>query len=780
MSIRDDFFAAQKKAALWDVAVSLKRGNPLPIDADSIFESYEKLEEYVAGVLAYPGQVVSVVNADSTEIYYLDQNKEICPVGAISEVDGKSIVIKTDDEGEEYLSLYGFGDNYTDKEGNSKAFEAGLQLTTVADGNGGFKLAWVKPDTSTVDGLSTTVENLGGRMTTAESDIDALEAKFASLGGIFNFAGSLTEEEFGNADIDEYQVGDVVLVDGKHEYVCVEDAYGAKKWEQFGDPAGVEALTGRVTTAEGDIDNLETRATELEGKVGSAAVKNETGEVTTAASGLYLYADTVAANKADAAQTAAETTAANALAPVSEKANKNAEDIVALNIEVAKKADSDTLSTKVSELTTEINKKADSEAVDGKLALKANTEDVNGQLALKADKTTTEAAIGANTQKLGEHDTAISTLQGTVSGHGTTIGEHASTIEGHTNKIGAIETALGKVGDSTADTAFGAAAVADAKAVTAQGAAEAADAKAVAAQKTADEGVSAAGTAQSKADEAYTLAGTKVAQADYDTKVKALEDGIAANTGAASAAQSKADEAYNKADANEKNFANYSTTTEMNTAIQAVVSNGSDTKESNTIAGAKLYTDDKINTVNETITNLNNAIGNLSNIMNFVGELTVVDGVITTEGTHGDVGFAGETEYVFVDGEGWVEFGNVTAEGERLTTIEKVLNGEGETAGLIAKVGALETATSTLDTKIDGVANNTASQFETVNGEISTIKNTMATDEELAEAVKAEKDRALLAETGLQLTINNLDKAYKAADTELTNYINGLLEWGTF
>lgn len=52
--------------------------------------------------------------------------------------------------------------------------------------------------------------------------------------------------------------------------------------------------------------------------------------------------------------------------------------------------------------------------------------------------------------------------------------------------------------------------------------------------------------------------------------------------------------------------------------------------------------------------------------------------------------------------------------------------------------------------------------------------------EELATAIKAEKDRAELAENNLQTTINNLDTAYKTADTELTKYINGLLEWGTF
>ena len=96
MSIRDDFFAAKAKGSLWDVAVSIKRGNPLPLDADSIFESYAALESYAADVLAYPGQLVAVVNADSTEIYYLDQNLAIQSVGIIPTGDSKSIEVTAD------------------------------------------------------------------------------------------------------------------------------------------------------------------------------------------------------------------------------------------------------------------------------------------------------------------------------------------------------------------------------------------------------------------------------------------------------------------------------------------------------------------------------------------------------------------------------------------------------------------------------------------------------------------------------------------------------------
>ena len=115
MSIRDDFFAAQAKASLWDVAVSIKRGNPLPLDANAVYASYGALvsTEVVDGVekrtytpgslleyaktnpVAYPGQICAVVDVNATTIYYLDQNLEIQPVGIIPTGDNKTIEVTT-------------------------------------------------------------------------------------------------------------------------------------------------------------------------------------------------------------------------------------------------------------------------------------------------------------------------------------------------------------------------------------------------------------------------------------------------------------------------------------------------------------------------------------------------------------------------------------------------------------------------------------------------------------------------------------------------------------
>jgi hypothetical protein len=109
MSIRDTFFTNLTRAAMWDVAVAIKRGNALPLDRDSVFQSYEELTSYInnpKGSIAYPGQVVAVVNANSTDIYYLDQELAIKPVGVIPTGDGKSIEVSA----EGAISLLGAAD----------------------------------------------------------------------------------------------------------------------------------------------------------------------------------------------------------------------------------------------------------------------------------------------------------------------------------------------------------------------------------------------------------------------------------------------------------------------------------------------------------------------------------------------------------------------------------------------------------------------------------------------------------------------------------------------
>ena len=188
MSIRDDFFANQAVAALWDVAVSIKRGNPLPLDSNSVFKSYADLETYASGVLAYPGQIVAVVNADSTEIYYLDQELAIKPVGSVPTADNKSIQVV-----DGILGLYNYGTSYykyieevKDDEGNvtSPARYEKVEVSTdnpwisgleprVIDEDGELVIGWFEPNPTTIEGVQAQISDL---QQTVEGIVDEIGA----------------------------------------------------------------------------------------------------------------------------------------------------------------------------------------------------------------------------------------------------------------------------------------------------------------------------------------------------------------------------------------------------------------------------------------------------------------------------------------------------------------------------------------------------------------------------------------------------------------------------
>lgn len=69
---REEFFAALAGGARWDVGVSINRTNPLPLDANSVFETLTDAENYAkTNALAYPGQVITVVDETSVAVYVI-------------------------------------------------------------------------------------------------------------------------------------------------------------------------------------------------------------------------------------------------------------------------------------------------------------------------------------------------------------------------------------------------------------------------------------------------------------------------------------------------------------------------------------------------------------------------------------------------------------------------------------------------------------------------------------------------------------------------------------
>ena len=186
---REEFFNKQANASLWDVAVSIKRGNPLPLDADSIFESYAALESYAAGVLAYPGQIVAVVEENATGIYYLDQNLAIQPVGVIPAGDNKSIEMDENN----VFALHDFGKAFykyipEEKNGTGEVvkeayyekvevseinpWKAGLEPKVTTE-EGQLVIGWYEPNPTTIEGVNDQVTAVQGTVTDLEASVGA-------------------------------------------------------------------------------------------------------------------------------------------------------------------------------------------------------------------------------------------------------------------------------------------------------------------------------------------------------------------------------------------------------------------------------------------------------------------------------------------------------------------------------------------------------------------------------------------------------------------------------
>lgn len=143
-----------------DFAVGLNRLTAFPLDPKSYFESYDAAVAAAAtaepagstNTAYYYGNPVVVVENGKAKIYQIQPDKTLSGVG--EEIVINENVFTKDAEGK--LSLYGFA-----------TAVAGAQLTVGADG----KLSWVKPDTTTVDGLSTKVATLETNIGNLQTEI---------------------------------------------------------------------------------------------------------------------------------------------------------------------------------------------------------------------------------------------------------------------------------------------------------------------------------------------------------------------------------------------------------------------------------------------------------------------------------------------------------------------------------------------------------------------------------------------------------------------------------
>lgn len=436
MAIRDDFFTALNKGAKWDVGVSINRTNPLPLDVNSVFASKEALDTYVAGAFAYPGQVVAVVEESATTIYYIDQDKALHEVGKKPVGDNKTVTVAEDGT----ISL-----------ANLAGAETGAQPVLQADGS----IKWIKPDTTTVEGLSTAVDALDERTTALEGTVGNAESGLVKdvadlqdgvsaintnladnyydksavdglVSGAFHFKGNADHIADGNLYADAAgeniitgKAGDVYQV-GDKEY-----AYNSEEWVELGFTLDLSAYatTASVTTAVNEAK------TELEGKIATAkseAITSANGYTDNAITDLKIgdYAKTTEVTSAiDNAKAELTEAIATAKSEAITTAGTNAD-------------------TKISNKVGEIGDITVKAYVDGKeTALNSSIKAVDdkvgalGALASKSEVTETDLATALATKINGKADKADS-----LAGYGITDAYTKTEIDG---KVSTIEGSIG-------------------------------------------------------------------------------------------------------------------------------------------------------------------------------------------------------------------------------------------------------------------------------------------------------------------------------------------------
>lgn len=781
-----------KQVNYMGLPMNIQRGNPIPLDNTSVWYSKTEMEKYAKeGLTAYVGQILSLVNEDTNEVTaYIITNTAgyLQEVGSATLGDGKTIVL---DEKTGTLSLAGIV-----TEGDDKT-EAGALPTYQADGS----IAWVKPSTDTVEGLQTEVASLGGRLTTAEGDINAIEAKINGMGGILNLAATVTQDQFvtntdGTYDASKFDAGDVILIsDNGKEYVCVENAEGKKSWELLGDADGITALQGRVSALETNDATQNSNIEKLQTAVGTA----QDGE--TAATGLYAIID----SKAAAAQTAAEATAkAYTDTKVGEvdakvEANKtdigtNKSDIDSLTVRmIAAEGHISSHTTSIGEINTALDKKANSDNV----YTKTKTDEL---LAAKADKD------------------SFDSLKSTVDSHTGSIATLNANAEALQNEINAVEATANANKTAIGETDDEASATGSLYARIKKNAADVA-----AAQAKAEEGVAAAGNAQSTADSATETANAnKSAITGLNTTIAAVKDKADANetaiAGIKTTYQTKADaetehNALNEAIADHTaNIAsingelatvktevgtlktNSATKAELSAAKEELIGSSASTSSTSTIAGAKKYTDEKVGTIDSRVQSVEEKLTDVTTVMNFAGVYDSTEAA-TTAGKNkaGNVILVDTKEYVYDDTKGWVEFGdsdaNTVAIGKLQTTV-----GDAK-SGLVADVAknasdivtintnmasnkeALEAKITALSETVTENENDIESKMTAANGNISALETKIGATSDATEAATVygaiNKNKADIATTNTNVT--SLRNEIIGTDS-----IEGLLAWGTF
>lgn len=250
-----------------DFAVAFSRQTAFPLDAKSYFESLELAQAAAATAqeagssetVYYFGQTIAVVENSVATLYVIQPDKSLKEVGGNIAIN-ENVFVKTDDK----LDLVGFA-----------GAVAGAQLVKGADG----KLSWVKPDTTTVEGLSTSVtalehtvngytdddgvvhEGLGTKVSTLETKVGNVYTKSevdAKVSSVMRYKGS--KDTYAELPSEGNEIGDVwnvVGADAENNVRAGDNfAWNGTGWDNLG---GAVVLDGYATKddLDGKVDKVE-------------------------------------------------------------------------------------------------------------------------------------------------------------------------------------------------------------------------------------------------------------------------------------------------------------------------------------------------------------------------------------------------------------------------------------------------------------------------------------------------------------------------------------------
>lgn len=221
----------EKTIAAMSMPKALNRGNPVPLDASSIYYSYEAMAEYAANsAIAYVGQILSLVDEEKgnkvTAYIIADAAGTLKEVGSSAIGDQKSIVVAEDNTisikgvaGLDFTKRGEDGEPELDDEGNELKVNYQPLMTEAG-------LVWVIPSETTVEGLGLQIDGLNTRVTKLEGHVGAPAEEGVEATGLFKAVADLAAAHAADKEATEEALseklnltggaltGDLILTDG--------------------------------------------------------------------------------------------------------------------------------------------------------------------------------------------------------------------------------------------------------------------------------------------------------------------------------------------------------------------------------------------------------------------------------------------------------------------------------------------------------------------------------------------------------------------------------------